>query len=41
MRILYSLLLYSLIPLAVTRLLWRSFRSRGYRHGHFPTWRQR
>lgn len=31
MRFLYSLLLYSLIPLAVTRLVWRSFRNRGYR----------
>ena len=31
MRFLYSLLLYSLIPLAVTRLIWRSFRNRGYR----------
>ena len=31
MRFFYSLLLYSLIPLAVTRLLWRSFRNRGYR----------
>jgi len=30
-RFFYSLLLYSLIPLAVTRLLWRSFRNRGYR----------
>jgi 3-deoxy-D-manno-octulosonic-acid transferase len=30
-RFFYSLLLYSLIPLAVARLLWRSFRNRGYR----------
>jgi 3-deoxy-D-manno-octulosonic-acid transferase len=30
-RFFYSLLLYSLIPLAVARLVWRSFRNRGYR----------
>lgn len=32
MRFLYSLLLYLLIPLALTRLAWRGLRNRGYWH---------
>ena len=32
MRYLYSLLLYLLIPLALTRLAWRGLRNRGYWH---------
>jgi 3-deoxy-D-manno-octulosonic-acid transferase len=31
-RFLYSLLLYLLIPVALTRLAWRGFRNRGYWH---------
>lgn len=32
MRLAYSILLYLLIPVAVTRLLWRGVRNRGYWH---------